>query len=70
MVRTAGLPLLLGKGYTASPPPVTREQREPATWLSGDYHDRTFTGKLTAPSRRTSRWLDRPHGRIAHFGFP
>src|SRR3990172_6693359 len=45
------------KGYTASPPPVTREQREPATWLSGDSHDRTFTGKLTAPSRRTSRWL-------------
>jgi hypothetical protein len=42
------------EGYSASPPPVARKQREPATWLSGDYHGRTFTGELTAPSRRTS----------------
>ena len=53
MVRTAGLHPLLGED-SASPQPVTRMQRKPATWPSGDYHDRTFTGKLTAPSRRTS----------------
>jgi hypothetical protein len=23
---------------------VAQVQRQPATWLSGDYHDRTFTG--------------------------
>jgi hypothetical protein len=57
MVRTAGLHPLLGE-HSASPQPVARKQWELATWLSGDYHDRIFTGKLTAPSRRTSLWLD------------
>lgn len=33
------------EGYSASAPLVTRQHWEPATWLSGDYHDRTFTGK-------------------------
>jgi len=56
MVRTAGLHPLLGE-VSASPQPVTRKQWELATWLSVDYHDRTFTGKLTAPSRRTSLLL-------------
>ena len=31
-------------GYCASPHPVAQVQRQPATWLSGDYHDRTSTG--------------------------
>jgi len=35
------------EGYAASAPSVAQEHWEPATWLSGDYHDRTFTGKQT-----------------------
>ena len=34
------------EAYSASTPPVTRGHGELATWLSGDYHDRTSTGKL------------------------
>ena len=43
MVRTAILHLLLGgilRFHTLSCP----GHEELATWLSGDYHDRTFTG--------------------------
>ena len=71
MVRTAGLHPLLGE-HSASPQPVTRKQWELATWLSGDYHDRTFTGKLTAPSRRTSLLLAvfPPHKSINGFMDP
>jgi hypothetical protein len=32
------------EGYSASAPPVTQEHWEPATWRSGAYHDRTYTG--------------------------
>jgi hypothetical protein len=35
------------EGDAASAPSVAQEPWEPATWLSGDYHDRTFTGKQT-----------------------
>ena len=35
------------EGYAASAPSVAQEHWEPATWLSGDDHDRTFTGKPT-----------------------
>ena len=31
------------KGYSASAQPVTRKHCEPATWLSGNYQDWTFT---------------------------
>jgi hypothetical protein len=30
--------------YSALTPPVTRKHQELATWLSGNYHDRTCTG--------------------------
>src|SRR5215472_18744346 len=30
--------------HSAFTPPVARRHEELATWLSGDYHDRTFTG--------------------------
>jgi len=37
------------EGYAASAPAVAPEHWEPATWLSGDDHDRTFTGTQTVP---------------------
>ena len=32
------------EAYSAFTPPVARGHEELATWLSGDYHDRTFAG--------------------------
>jgi len=45
----------LRRESSASPHPVARMQREPATWLSGDYHDRTCTSKLLVPFRAHQR---------------
>ena len=45
MVRTAILHFF-SEAYSAFTPPVARGHEELATWLSGDYHDRTSTGKL------------------------
>jgi hypothetical protein len=59
MVRTAVLHLLPGGILSASAPPVTREHWEPATWPSGDYHDRTCTGKLSVPFRAHQRSVRR-----------
>ncbi|MBT7913893.1 hypothetical protein HN588_08305, partial [Candidatus Bathyarchaeota archaeon] len=36
------------EGYAASAPPVTRKHWAPATGLSGDYPDRTYTGESMA----------------------
>jgi hypothetical protein len=44
MLRTAVLRSLPQGAYSASAPSIAREHREVATWLSGDYQDRTFTG--------------------------
>src|ERR1039457_4705605 len=51
-VDAAGFPLWYGlpsctsfsEAYSAFTHPVTQEHEELATWLSGDYHDRTSTG--------------------------
>lgn len=51
-VDAAGFPLWYGlpsctsssEAYSAFTPPVARGHEELATWLSGDYHDRTSTG--------------------------
>jgi hypothetical protein len=51
-VDAAGFPLWYGlpsctsssEAYSAFTPPVARGHKELATWLSGDYHDRTSTG--------------------------
>ena len=45
MVLTAILHPLLG-GILRFHTPVTPRDEELATWLSGDYHDRTSTGYL------------------------
>src|SRR3954451_22435364 len=56
-IDAAGFGLLLctsfSEGYFASAPLVTQQHWKSATWLSGDYHDRTFTGKLTTTSQGT-----------------
>ncbi len=67
-VDAAGFPTWYGlpgctsssEGYSASPPPVAREQWEPATWLSGDAHDRTFICKLPVPFRAHQQVVRRP----------
>src|SRR5438270_7835299 len=41
------------EGYFASAPLVTQQHWKSATWLSGDYHHRTFTGKLTTTFQGT-----------------
>ena len=51
-VDAAGFPLWYGlpsctsssEAYSAFTPPVARGHEELATWLSGDYRDRTFIG--------------------------
>jgi hypothetical protein len=48
MVRTAALHLFPQRISSASTQPVTQLHRDLATWLSGDYQDRTFTGEHTA----------------------
>jgi hypothetical protein len=54
MVRTAGWHLLLG-GILRFTTPSCPGALEPATWLSGDAHDRTCTGKQTMVFRAHRR---------------
>jgi hypothetical protein len=57
MVRTAGLHLLLRGILRFTTSTVTPRQWEPATWLSGDYHDRTSIGESSGPFKAHQRFV-------------